>query len=66
MDIKTSSKITAFSTAEVYFERPLKDRNSNDSYLNNGRIEKASLFNPYWNVRLANSSTKDALGVAFQ
>lgn len=66
VDIKTSSKITAFSTAEVYFERPLKDRNSNDSYLNNGRIEKASLFNPYWNVRLVNSSTKDALGVAIQ
>lgn len=66
VDIKTSSKITAFSTAEVYFERPLKDRNGNDSYLNNGRIEKASLFNPYWNVRLIDSGTKDALGVAIQ
>lgn len=66
VDIKTPTKITAFSTAEVYFERPLKDRHGNDIYLNNGRIEKASLFNPYWNVRLVNSSTKDALGVAIQ
>ena len=66
VDIKTSNKITAFSTAEVYFERPLKDRNGNDSYFNNGRIEKASLFNPYWNVRLVDSSAKDVLGVAIQ
>lgn len=66
VDIKTPNKIAAFSTAEVYFERPLKDRNGNDSYLNNGRIEKASLFNPYWNVRLVNSGKKDALGVAIQ
>lgn len=66
VDIKTPSKITAFSTAEVYFERPLKDRNGNDTYLNNGRIEKASLFNPYWNVRLVDSSAKDMLGAVIQ
>lgn len=66
VDIKTPGKINAFSTAEVYFERPLKDRNGKDGYLNNGYIEKASLFNPYWNVRLVDSSAKDALGVAIQ
>ncbi|UZA04725.1 hypothetical protein LP092_15255 (plasmid) [Moraxella bovis] len=66
VDIKTPSKITAFSTAEVYFERPLKDRNGNDTYLNNGSIEKASLFNPYWNVRLVDSSAKDMLGAVIQ
>lgn len=66
VDIKTPSKITAFSTAEVFFERPLKDKNGNDIYLNNGYIEKASLFNPYWNVRLVDSSAKDALGAVIQ
>lgn len=66
VDIRTPSKVTAFSTAEVYFERPLKDRSGNDIYLNQGRTEKASLFNPYWNVRLVNNRTTDALGAAIQ
>lgn len=56
LDIKSKNMIIAVSTAEVYFERPLQDRKGVNSYFNKSRLEKGSLFNPYWNVRLADNS----------
>lgn len=56
LDITSNDSITAISTAEVYFERPLQDRNGSSTFLNNGKLEKASLLNPYWQVRLINNS----------
>lgn len=56
LDIESKNTVTAVSTAEVYFERPLQDRQGRDTYLNKGRLEKGSLFNPYWNVRLTDNS----------
>ncbi len=55
VDIKTNNKLTAISTAQVYFERPAQDRAGNSHYLNSGKHEKASLFNPYWQVRLVDN-----------
>lgn len=56
LDIISSNDIVAVSTAEAYFERPLQDRQGRPSYLNQQRLEKASLLNPYWQVRLINNS----------
>lgn len=56
LDIESKNQITALSAAEVYFERPLQDRQGRDKYLNKGMLEKSSLFNPYWHVRLTDNS----------
>jgi hypothetical protein len=45
------SGLTAVSASEVYFERPERFA------LNKGLKEKASLFNPYWRVRLIEPNT---------
>lgn len=58
IDIKSKNDLSAISTAQVYFERPLQDSQGNNTYLNSGKQEKASLFNPYWNVKLTDNSTK--------
>ena len=57
LDITSSDNINAVSTAEVYFERPLQDRRGNNTYLNKKKFEKASLINPYWQVRLKNNTS---------
>lgn len=56
IDISSIHNMTAVSTAQVYFERPLHDRNGNQAFLNSGKFEKASLFNPYWQVRLVDNT----------
>lgn len=56
LDIDSKKAVTAVSTAEVYFERPLQDRQGKSTYLNKKMLEKGSLFNPYWNVRLTDNS----------
>lgn len=56
LDIDSKNSVTAISSAEVYFERPIQDRVGRSTYLNRGRVEKASLINPYWQVRLASNS----------
>ncbi|WP_019672536.1 hypothetical protein [Psychrobacter lutiphocae] len=56
LDIVSNDNISAISSAEVYFERPLQDRRGSSTFLNNGKFEKASLLNPYWQVRLINNS----------
>lgn len=53
IQVSSRSDVVAFSTAEVYFERPLTGSNKAVN------SEKASLFNPYWNVRLVNNTTAD-------
>ncbi|HEX5360508.1 MAG TPA: hypothetical protein VFW49_05380 [Fluviicoccus sp.] len=45
--------VSARSRAMVYFERPY------DKYLNNGKMEVANLFNPYWRVRLDRLTNAD-------
>lgn len=47
------SGLTAVSASEVYFERP------EQFALNKGLKEKASLFNPYWRVRLIEPNTEN-------
>jgi len=54
-----ANEMDAISTAEVYFERP-PDSPSRDP----GIIELGSLFNPYWQVRLANSDAAVAAVIA--
>lgn len=61
LDIDSSNGVRAISSAEVYFERPLQDRVGRSTYLNNGRFEKASLINPYWQVRLAGNNATSIL-----
>lgn len=56
LNIISKDDVTAVSTAEVYFERPFTDRMGTPTYLNKNRLEKASLLNPYWQVRLTNNS----------
>lgn len=51
-----NNKMVAVSKAIVYFQRP------HDGYLNQGKIEKASLFNPYWRVKMARLKSADRLG----
>ena len=58
LDIVSKDTVTAISTAEVYFERPVQDRQGRPSYFNKNRLEKASLMNPYWQVRLTNNDAK--------
>ncbi len=58
LDIVSKDTVTAISTAEVYFERPLQDRQGRPTYFNQNRLEKASLMNPYWQVRLTNNDAK--------
>ena len=61
-----NSRLTAISTGEVYFERPLDSPNT--AAVRNGSAntrELGSLFNPYWQVRLvANSAADIAIGSA--
>lgn len=61
LNIISKDDVTAVSTAEAYFERPIQDRQGRPTYFNQNRLEKASLLNPYWQVRLTNNS---ALAVA--
>ena len=61
IDIKSKNSVSAVSTAQVYFERPLQDSQGNNTYLNSGKLEKASLFNPYWNVKLTDNSTQSII-----
>ncbi len=46
-----ANEMDAFSTAEVYFERPPGSTRAD------GRRELGSLFNPYWQVRLTSTDT---------
>lgn len=46
-----SGVLAAVATSEVYFERPVGRAD--------GKTELASLFNPYWQVRLISTSTAD-------
>jgi hypothetical protein len=53
--------MAAVATSEVYFERPA------DAPRMDGKTELASLFNPYWQVRLSGNSAADiAKAVALQ
>ncbi|MBP3946763.1 pilus assembly protein TadG-related protein [Psychrobacter sp. K31L] len=56
LNIISKDDVTAVSTAEVYFERPFTDMLGRPNYFNKNRLEKASLLNPYWQVRLTNNS----------
>ena len=56
LDVISKDRVTAVSTAEVYFERPIQDRQGRPTYFNQNRLEKASLLNPYWQVRLINNN----------
>lgn len=58
LNIISKDDVTAVSTAEAYFERPIQDRQGRPTYFNQNRLEKASLLNPYWQVRLTNNSAK--------
>ncbi len=51
-------RLSAVSRAEVYFERP------QDAYLNKGMYEKASLFNPYWRVRMSALRARDRIAAS--
>jgi hypothetical protein len=53
-----ANEMDAISTAEVYFERPPGATRAD------GRRELGSLFNPYWQVRLANSDAAVAAVIA--
>lgn len=46
-------ELSALARAAVYFERP------STAFLNSGRVERASLFNPYWRVRLEELTPED-------
>lgn len=54
-----ANEMDAISTAEVYFERPPGSPSRGP-----GTIELGSLFNPYWQVRLANSDAAAAAVIA--
>lgn len=55
------NSVAAISTAELYFERPIL--NSRDTLRVRGReqTEYASLWNPYWQVRLADTPKNQKL-----
>lgn len=57
LNVISKDDVTAVSTAEAYFERPIQDRQGRPTYFNKNKLEKASLLNPYWQVRLTNNST---------
>lgn len=61
LNIESKNTVTAVSTAEVYFERPLQDRQGRNTYLNKNKLEKGSLFNPYWSVRLTDNSRESII-----
>ena len=46
-------ELAALSKAEIYFQRPAS------GYLNNGKIEKPGLLNPYWRVRMTEPDRAD-------
>lgn len=50
---QAGGRMAAIGSSEVYFDRPLRSSRAD------GRSELASLFNPYWQVRLTGSSTAD-------
>lgn len=54
--------MAAVSTVEVYFERPSSQKKNTA----NGETEKASLFNPFWRVRLIDHQTNLNAMRAFQ
>lgn len=56
LNVISKDDVTAVSTAEAYFERPIQDRQGRPTYFNKNKLEKASLLNPYWQVRLTNNS----------
>nr|WP_299040682.1 pilus assembly protein TadG-related protein [uncultured Psychrobacter sp.] len=58
LNIISKDDVTAVSTAEVYFERPYTDSIGRPTYFNKNKLENASLFNPYWQVRLVNNSAR--------
>jgi hypothetical protein len=58
---QADNRMAAVATSEVYFERPLSAPRAD------GRTELASLFNPYWQVRLSGNSVADlAAALALQ
>ena len=61
IDIKSKNDLMAISTAQVYFERPIINSQGQSTYFNSGKYEKASLFNPYWNVRLTDNSNQSII-----
>lgn len=58
-DAEAANKMAQMARVEVYFERPQRR--------SDGQDEIGSLFNPYWQVRLAPTTTADrAAAAAFQ
>lgn len=57
-------QIAALSEAKVYFERPVRnarDITAGSLFRNDGNKEYASLYNPYWQVRLATPSPESRI-----
>ena len=54
-------EMVAVATSEVFFERPLAQRQNRDGASQGLPLELPSLFNPYWQVRLIHSQP-DVLG----